>query len=155
MKNFILSIQPYYTGVMQLDEAFQDLKYQELLIILLQQQPELASVFFDFRKPGKIDLEEFMTRNYKFNVSTERFAFLTGRSISAFKRDFKEIFNDTPSHWLTQRRLQEARFLIEEENKKPSDFYLSLGFESLSHFSVAFKKQYGITPSEVMGRVNK
>lgn len=152
-KNFILSIQPYYTGVMQLDEAFQELKYQELLIILLQQQPELASVFFDFRKPGKIDLEEFMTRNYKFNVSNERFAFLTGRSISAFKRDFKEIFNDTPSHWLTQRRLQEARFLIEKENKKPSDFYLSLGFESLSHFSVAFKKQYGITPSEVMNSV--
>jgi AraC-like DNA-binding protein len=43
-----------------------------------------------------------MNNNYKFNVSIERFALLTGRSLSAFKRDFEKIFNDTPSHWLVQ-----------------------------------------------------
>ncbi|WP_394337230.1 helix-turn-helix transcriptional regulator [Chitinophaga ginsengisoli] len=38
-----------------------------------------------------------MVRNYQFNVSIEQFAFLTGRSISAFKRDFRQIFKGTPS----------------------------------------------------------
>ena len=90
-----------------------------------------------------------MNRNFKFNVSTERFAFMTGRSLSAFKRDFKTTFNDTPNHWLVKKRLQEAHFLIEKKNQKPSEIYLELGFETLSHFSFAFKKYFGLTPTEL------
>jgi hypothetical protein len=86
---FISSIKPYYKDVMELDEAFEDLKYEELLIILLKNQPELADLFFDFAAPGKIDLEDFMNRNYKFNVSLNRFAMLTGRSLSALKEILK------------------------------------------------------------------
>ena len=99
--------------------------------------------------PQKVDLEEFMNRNYKFNVSVDRFAYLTGRSLSAFKRDFKQIFNDTPNRWLIRRRLQEAYFLIEKASKRPTEIYLDLGFETLSHFSFTFKKQYGHTPTKL------
>jgi len=133
----------------KINEAFADVKREELLIILLQQQPELAGLFFDFGIPQKINIEEFMNRNFRFNVNVERFAHLTGRSLSAFKRDFKVIFNETPSRWLVQKRLQEAYFLINKKNDKPVEIYLDLGFEALSHFSFAFKKQFGITPSEL------
>ncbi len=147
--DFVHSLKPYYKGEGKVDKAFADVKREELLIILLQSQPELADVLFDFGIPEKINLEEFMNRNYKFNVCIERFAFMTGRSLSAFKRDFKYIFNDSPSHWLVQRRLQEAYFLLEEKNKRPSEIYVELGFEDLSHFSFAFKKQFGQTPGEL------
>ena len=90
-----------------------------------------------------------MNRNFYFNVSISRFAFLTGRSLSAFKRDFKAIFNDAPSRWLIKRRLQEAHFRVDKKKQTPSDIYLDLGFESLSHFSVAFKRQFGLTPTEL------
>lgn len=152
ISSFINSIKPYYKGVMDLEEAFEDVKYEELLIILLKVKPELAEVLFDFRKPGKIDLESFMNQNFTFNVSNERFATLTGRSLSAFKRDFKEIFGETPNRWLVKKRLEEAHFLIENKNKKVNDIYLDLGFESLSHFSVAFKKQFQYTPTELTKR---
>jgi AraC-like DNA-binding protein len=33
--------------------------------------------------------------------------------------------------------------------KKPSDVYLEVGFEDLSHFSFAFKKEFGKAPSLV------
>jgi AraC family transcriptional regulator, exoenzyme S synthesis regulatory protein ExsA len=108
--NFIHSLSPYYDTSGKIDATFSDLKREELLLILLKVQPELTSVFFEFGIPEKIDLEAFMNRNYKFNVAIERFAYLTGRSLSAFKRDFKTIFNDTPNHWLVQKRLQEAYF---------------------------------------------
>jgi AraC-like DNA-binding protein len=148
IKDFIQSLKPYYKGVMELDEAFEDLKYEELLIILLKNEPELAGIFFNYDIPGKLDLEAFMNRNYKFNVSNERFAHLTGRSISSFKREFKTIFNDTPSNWLVKKRLQDAYFLIDKHSKNPSDIYLELGFEDLSHFSFAFKKLYGKNPTD-------
>lgn len=148
LPNFIQSLLPYYNHAI-IKEPFADVKREELLLILLQKQPDLAGVFFNYGIPQKINLEEFMNKNFKFNVSVERFAFLTGRSLSAFKRDFKTIFNDTPTHWLVKKRLQEAYFLIENKKQKPSDIYLELGFETLSHFSYAFKKQFGQTPTEV------
>lgn len=144
--SFIQSLQPYYLGLGKLNAEFEDVKFAELLIILLQNQPELAGIFFDYGIPEKTNLEKFMNRNFTFNVSVERFAFLTGRSLSAFKRDFFTTFNDTPNHWLVQKRLEEAHFLIDKKNQKPSDIYLDLGFEDLSHFSFAFKKKFGHTP---------
>ena len=71
-------------------------------------------------------------------------------SISAFKRDFKDIFNTTPSRWLMQKRLQEAHFLIEKKAQKPSDIFQDLGFETLSHFSFAFKKQFKTSPTDLL-----
>lgn len=136
-------------------EPFSNIKREELLLILLEQQPELAGLLFDFGIPAKINLEEFMVRNYPFNVSIERFAYLTGRSVSAFKRDFRQIFNETPSRWLVLKRLQEAYFLIDQKGLKPSDIYLDLGFETLSHFSFAFKKQFGLTPTALSTRQTK
>ena len=91
-----------------------------------------------------------MNRNYKSNASIEWFAYLTGRSLSAFKRDFKDVFNDSPNHWLVHMRLTEAYFLIEKKNKKPSEIYLDLGFKDLSHFSYAFKKQFGYSPKQLI-----
>ncbi len=147
--DFIRSLKPYYDRIDKIDEAFEDVKNEELLIILLKSQPEIAGILFNYTMPAKIDLEQFMNRNYKFNVSLQRLSFLTGRSLSAFKRDFKTIFNETPNRWLLQKRLQEAYFLIDKKNEKPSDIYLDLGFEALSHFSFAFKKMFGHTPTEL------
>ena len=146
--NFIHSLMPYYDESGKIDKTFADVKREELLLILLKTNPALKDVLFDFGIPEKIDIEAFMNRNYKFNVSIARFAYLTGRSLSAFKRDFKSTFNDTPNHWLVQRRLKEAYFLINKKNRKPSEIYLELGFEDLSHFSFAFKKYFGHAPTE-------
>lgn len=152
LPNFIQSLTPYYNSSGKINKAFAELKREELLIILLKNQPELTGVFFEYGIPEKINLEAFMNKNFKFNVSIRRLAYMTGRSLSAFKRDFKEIFNETPNRWLVQKRLQEAHFLIDKKNKKPIDIYLELGFEDLSHFSYAFKKQFGYAPTELVNK---
>ena len=147
---FIRSLGPYRTPAGSVNEAFRAVKHEELLLILLQNQPELADILFDYGLPGKIGLEKFMNTHFKFNVSLPRFAFLTGRSLSAFKRDFHLIFHQTPSRWLVQKRLQEAYFLLEQRQQKPSDIYFDLGFKDLSHFSFAFKNRFGVAPSELL-----
>jgi AraC family transcriptional regulator, exoenzyme S synthesis regulatory protein ExsA len=127
--------------------AIMDLKVREAVQLLLKVNPEIIDVLFDFSEPGKIDLEEFMLKNFQFNVQLNRFAYLTGRSLSTFKRDFEKKFHTTPSRWLLQQRLQEAYYQIREKGKAPSDVYIEVGFENLSHFSFAFKKKYGSAPS--------
>jgi AraC family transcriptional regulator, exoenzyme S synthesis regulatory protein ExsA len=79
----------------------------------------------------------------------EQFAKLTGRSLSTFKRDFTKLYDTTPEKWLQKQKLEQAHFLITQKNKRPSEIYLEVGFESLAHFSTAFKKYFGQTPTEV------
>lgn len=149
LRNFIQSLEPYYSGDLQLDETFANVKREELLLILLKTDPGLADVFFNFGIPYKIDLETYMNRNFRFNVPLERFAYLTGRSLSSFKRDFMQTFGTSPGLWLKKKRLDEAYFQIHQQHQRPSDVYLEVGFEDLSHFSFAFKKEFGKNPSEL------
>jgi AraC-like DNA-binding protein len=125
------------------------LKQKEALILLLKYDKSFKNVLFNFSEPHKIDLEKFMNKNFHFNVHLIRFAYLTGRSLATFKRDFKRVFNTTPGSWLQQKRLKEAYYQITEKGKTASDIYLELGFENLSHFSFAFKKAFGEPPSKI------
>src|SRR5690606_9841048 len=150
--NYMHSLAPYYNGSTELDSTFADINREELLLILLRINPGLANIFFTFGIPEKIDLESFMLRNFRFNVTLERFAFMTGRSLSGFKRDFRKVFGTTPGNWLREKRLEEAYFRLSRQKQRPSDVYLEVGFEDFSHFSYQFRKTYGKTPSEVAGR---
>lgn len=145
-QSYMSSLLPYLENETNGNEDLLNLKLREAVLILLKTNPELEEILFDFSEPGKIDLEAFMLKNYHFNVELRRFAYLTGRSLATFKRDFEKIFNSSPSRWLQHRRLQEAHYLITKKGKAPSDVYLELGFEDLSHFSYAFKKLFGTTP---------
>jgi len=126
---------------------------KELILILLELKPGFKDLLFDFSEPGKIDLESFMQRNYRFNLSLGRFAYLSGRSLSTFKRDFEKIFHSRPGKWLLQKRLQDAHFLMNEKSLSASKVFLEVGFENLSHFSYAYKKAYGHAPTKPEGRV--
>jgi AraC-like DNA-binding protein len=143
--NYFSSLAPY--DHLDVNEALAATKLKEALLLVLHLNPELKDVLFDFNEPARIDLEQYMNKHFTFNVEMKRFAYLTGRSLATFKRDFEKTFHTSPSRWLQQRRLQEAYSLIKEKGKKPSDVYLEVGFEDLSHFSFAFKKTYGVAPS--------
>ena len=148
-KNYFDSLSSYTQLNGEDDAGLVALKLKEAILLLLKVNPEMKDILFDFSEPGKIDLEAFMNRNFHFNVDLNRFAYLTGRSLATFKRDFEKSYHLTPSRWLQQRRLQEAYYLIKEKGKSASDIYLDLGFEDLSHFSFAFKKKFGAAPTKI------
>lgn len=146
---YFLSLSPYINKTKKATPKLANLKIREAIELLLQSNPDLKHVLFDFSEPYKINLEEFMNQNYMFNVSVEAFARLTGRSISGFKRDFAKTFSTTPRQWLREKRLDEAMYRIKHRKEKPADFYLDLGFENLSHFYYAFKQKFGLTTTEI------
>ncbi len=156
----VLSIEPdtllkhYFNSLLPLfdekgTETLITHKKQEAILLLLRNNPSLKHLLFDFGAPGKVDLQAFMRRNYRYNVPLERMAYLTGRSLATFKRDFEKLFNISPNRWIQQQRLKDAYYLISEKKIRPSDVYLEVGFESLSHFSYAFKQYFGKNPSKV------
>ena len=149
LRAFFQSVIPYVRNPDEkITATLGMLKVKEVVLLLLHSMPQLKEFFFGFSEPYKMDLEKFMQSNFHYNIPIEQFARLTGRSLAGFKRDFQKIFGMAPRHWLQERRLAEARHLIESRNKKPSAIYLDLGFESLSHFSHSFKKKFGKAPTE-------
>jgi AraC-like DNA-binding protein len=151
LRGYFQSIVPYARSASEvLTDEMGILKIKEGVKLLMHAMPRLKDFLFDFSEPHKIDLERFMLNNYHFNVPVEKFAQLTGRSLAAFKRDFQKTFGSAPRHWLQEKRLNEARHLIETKHQKPSAIYLNLGFETLAHFSHAFKKKFGLAPTAVL-----
>lgn len=148
MKGYFNSLLPYFAQPEKLTPTLEYVKTIEAIELLLR-NPALKNFLFDFREPHKIDLETYMNRHFSYNIPLVQFAKLTGRSLSAFKRDFVKIFNTTPEKWLQKQRLEQAHFLITQKNKRPSEIYLEVGFETLSHFSFAFKNQYGVSPTQI------
>lgn len=60
-----------------------------------------------------------MNRNYTCDLTLEQLAHYTGRSLSAFKRDFADTFEgETPARWIIRRRLEEAMIIIEKRGAR-------------------------------------
>src|SRR5690606_5359229 len=98
--------------------------------------------------PWKIDILEFLNDHYMDDLTMEQIAAYTGRSLATFKRDFQKVSNLSPQKWLIKKRLEVAYVKLKEEGKKVQEVYVEVGFKNPSHFSTAFKKQYGVPPTE-------
>lgn len=150
IESYFASLMPYFELQDELPEKLLALKIEEVLTILRTIDKSVDTFLADFSEPGKIDLADFMEKNYMFNMSLEKFSYLTGRSLTTFKRDFSRIYGVTPQRWLTTRRLRLAHYLLSESKQKPVEVYREAGFENLSHFSHAFKKLFGYAPKQVV-----
>ncbi len=155
LDSFLASLMPYFEMKEQMPENIVSVKIEEAINILRAIEPDIDNLLANFEEPGKINLTDFMEKNFMFNMTMDKFAYLTGRSISTFKRDFKKAFKTTPQRWLTQKRLELAHYQLGEKKRKPTDVYFEAGFENLSHFSYAFKKYFGYSPTEVNRKFQK
>ena len=149
LESCLSSLIPYFE-MTELPENIANLKITEAVSILRSIDPAIDDVLTNFEEPGKIDLADYMEKNFMFNMPIEKFGYLTGRSLTTFKRDFKKIFATTPQKWLTKKRLELAHYQFVEKKKKPIDVCYEVGFENLSHFSFAFKKQFGYAPTQLL-----
>lgn len=149
LDKFTESILPYFHYETQYLNHFLRLKLQELLLHILEidHSKQFKSILFSLYKGEKPDLAFLMNSYYLKPLSLEELSRLSGRSLSAFKRDFQQEFNTTPALWIKNKRLEYACLQIEKTEKNVSEISMEIGYESVSHFIKAFKEKYGHTPS--------
>lgn len=148
LKEFSESLLPLFNNSKS-EKTVIKAKTFEALNVLLLHDKNIAAFLFANGKPVKIDLYEFMLNNILYDYSTKDLAQLTGRSLSAFKRDFGEIFNTSPHNWILSKKIDYAEELLKTGSLKAKDIYHLLSFKELSHFSAAFKKLKGVSPSQI------
>lgn len=153
LESCLSSLIPYF-DMEELPENIASLKITEAISILRAIDKSIDNVLANFEEPGKIDIAGYMEKNFMFNLPLEKFGYLTGRSLTTFKRDFSKVFHTTPQRWLTQKRLELAHYQFTEKQKRPIDVCYETGFENLSHFSYAFKKHFGYAPTELLNQIS-
>jgi AraC family transcriptional regulator, exoenzyme S synthesis regulatory protein ExsA len=151
LDKFTESIFPYFTLETAYLNHFLRLKLQELLLHILEidHSQQFKNILFSLYKGEKADLNYLMNSYYLKPFSLEELSRLSGRSLSAFKRDFQEEFNTSPALWIKHKRLEYAILQLEKTHKNVSEISMEIGYESVSHFIKAFKEKFGITPGEV------
>ncbi len=147
---FFQSMLPYFSKNQQPDKSLLELKFREL-ILNVASNPENKEILAYFcslvHEPNNISLSRVMEDNFMYNLSLDEYARLSKRSLSGFKRDFQKIYKTTPGKWLAKKRLAHAKMLLTKSDKSVSEVAFESGFENLSHFSRAFRQQYGRPPA--------
>jgi AraC-like DNA-binding protein len=64
-------------------------------------------------------------------------------------RDFRSLFGTSPYRYLTLRRLDQARAML-QAGQPIADTAVACAFSDQSHFTRQFKKAYGVTPKSWM-----
>ncbi|MGF6848317.1 AraC family transcriptional regulator [Chitinophaga sp. W3I9] len=92
-------------------------------------------------------VKAFIHENYADNVTLPQLAAQGNMSPFHFNRLFKQITAATPYSYLLQVRLKQAALQLCNTGLPVTDIAFSTGFNSLEHFSAAYKKQFGQSPS--------
>lgn len=128
----ISEIEEFITGVRPVEKN-EDIEHEIDAIILV--------------KNTKISIENTMLENFQYDLKVEDFAQLCGRSKSAFKRDFKIIFQTTPARWIMSKRLEYAKKLLFNTDLNINQICYESGFKNNSHFVKLFKEKYKLPPN--------
>lgn len=148
--SFFKSMLPYFNAPQVPDQSLLQLKFRELILTIAENEAneEILCYFCNLlHAPKNVSLQTVMEDNCCFNLKLEDFARLCYRSLSAFKRDFVQLYNTSPGKWLMEKRLDHAKHLLAVVGKSVSDAAFESGFESASHFSRAYTKRFGKSPS--------
>ncbi len=95
--------------------------------------------------------KEYINNNYARDLALSEIADNSHVSPFHFSRIFKTFTSYSPHQYLVDTRLKNAENLIKQTDLPITEICFSSGFESLEHFSSAFKRKYRLSPSKFRG----
>lgn len=88
------------------------------------------------------------------HYNPKRLAILAGFCPRHTRRLIREVFGCSPSVWLKQRRLEDAKLLLLSKRHQIKWVAFTLHYTHDNNFSREFKARYGVTPVQfVQGRL--
>ena len=153
---FFYGMVPYFTQKMPPTDSLLELKFKELLFNVLSDPANANLLAYVNSIDGQFSapLWQVMEANYTFNLTIDEFARIAQRSVASFKREFHEHYHTSPGKWLTHKRLEYAKFMLDTSKQNVSEIGDESGFENLTHFSRIFKEKYGLSPLQYRKSTN-
>ena len=118
------------------------------LISLSEQGEQFVSKLEELKVREKKNIKLFMEEHFDKPLDVEDYAYLTCRSVSTFRRDFRSNFDISPKKWLVKKRLEKAAVLLAETTSSVTSIALQVGYEDTTHFIKSFKQMFSISPKQ-------
>lgn len=126
-----------------------DLLHIILLLILRQREMGLLPAPRVAKATRECSLvRRYIDDHFKESITLEQLAAVAHLNKFYLSHAFQREFGVSPIRYLTQRRIQESRFLLAETDHSLSHIAQVLGFSSLSYFSQCFRRSEGVSPKE-------
>ena len=143
---------PYQGAIARM---YLEAKVLELLAMQLAQLTELkADVVRTTLKPQSIDriyqARDILATQLENPPLISELAQQVGLGERTLRRGFRELFDTTVIGYLTSLRMEQAERYLREGKLSISEVANLVGYSHLGHFSAAFKRQFGITPSQCL-----
>ena len=94
------------------------------------------------------DIKNYIERNINKNITLEDAASYVNLSPHYLSKIFKKETGVNFISYLTDRRIEIAKYMLEDESIPISNIAIELCYSKSNYFSKVFKKKVGLTPSE-------
>lgn len=91
----------------------------------------------------------FIEANLFSNLTTDDLLKVWKTSPSTLYRAFQKEFGISPFDYVVSRKLEEAELLLRTRRYSIGEVAFRVGYSNVAAFSTAFRKKFGISPSEV------
>lgn len=130
-------------------------KVIELFSLQLAQYEETARAKLSGLRVTEIDkmntVRALITSSPEKTYSLAYLARVAGTNEQYLKSHFKMIYGKTVFNYLTSYRMERAKDLLLQGNKKIAEVAQEVGYRHSTHFTQAFKKHFGYLPLKIKG----
>jgi AraC-like DNA-binding protein len=140
--------------------SYKNLDIAKLYEIIMQTVENLCSDrqsdFKNILQPEDIELllnaGKILTDNLSSPPTLPALSKATGLNLFKLKNGFKEVFGTTVNKFVTEKRMEKAKLILESGKCSVSDAAWDLGYTNVSHFIELFRRHYGITPGKMLSK---
>ncbi|MCH7534949.1 MAG: helix-turn-helix transcriptional regulator [Bacteroidetes bacterium] len=150
LDSFVTSMMPYFDHPEMVNDDLLATKLQELIYIVSNSGKNAIAtqIIGTLNTPEQIAFKKVVDSNVYNNLNLAELAFLTHRSESSFKRDFRKWYSDSPAKFFKTKRLEKAADLLHSTELQINHIAWKMGFDNPAHFSTSFLAHFGKSPKE-------
>ena len=149
IQKYIESLLFYFDNPTLINEDLLVIKLKEIILLLCQTKnaPVIQQILSQLFSPTSFTFKQIVESYFYQHIAMEELAQMTNLSISSFKREFRKNYNDSPAHYLRNKKLEKAAELLLVSDERITDIAFDCGFNDLANFSTLFHEKYSQTPS--------
>ena len=145
-----------YENAPYMDLRFLQLKVIELLMLLSRIPQEEAERYCSSEQTQLAHhLRDHLLTSREGYVSLEQLAEEHGMSVSHLQKLFKQAYGVPVYRYVKEYRLEQAAVELVQSKKPITQIAQNAGYDNASKFSEAFRKRYGMTPSQYRAHANE